>query len=385
MVPEPNLPPIPTPWDQRRENFCRQQLPWVVWSLTSLVCVWMLVGRAQRLEYVGIAQPARFEVSAPVTGRIVSIAAELHRRVAAGDVIARLDDTLIVAMLSTSEATLQQLEAQLEAARLELISASHRDQTDWIADLRRFQMDEEQARLEILELNVTMEGDAIELERRAVELRRASTLRDSGLIGEAAHDIARLAHDEVLKRIEENRRLLDQRRNEHATAEARRVAFEGKLPIAVPEAPLLRPLREALGVETQRMEEIRLQREALVLRSPVDGDLSQILCREGQAVVAGQAIVVITDSNVHEVIVYARDGDRRAFAPNERVAVTSLSRPGRIAESFVVGVASGFDLLPARLWLEASTPLYGRALVIAPVPQLELAPGELVGVRFLGS
>ena len=47
-------------------------------------------------------------------------------------------------------------------------------------------------------------------------------------------------------------------------------------------------------------------------------------------------------------------------------------------------MGNGFEMMPERLWRQPATPQYGRAVVIAAVPGLELLPGELINVRFNG-
>ena len=60
-----------------------------------------------------------------------------------------------------------------------------------------------------------------------------------------------------------------------------------------------------------------------------------------------------------------------------------MSRPERVAESVVVRLGPDIEILPERLWRVPSTPEYGRAVVIAAVPTLQLTPGELLNVRLI--
>ena len=63
--------------------------------------------------------------------------------------------------------------------------------------------------------------------------------------------------------------------------------------------------------------------------------------------------------------------------------VSSLDRPGEVAESFVTRVGSSVEVLPERLWVDPAMPGYGRAVVIAALPKMGLRPGELLHIRFL--
>ena len=51
-----SLAPIPTPLPQRMENFRRRTLPVIVWVVAALTVAGLLLTRAQRFEYIGLAR-----------------------------------------------------------------------------------------------------------------------------------------------------------------------------------------------------------------------------------------------------------------------------------------------------------------------------------------
>jgi multidrug resistance efflux pump len=377
------LEPIETPFPQRVADFKRRYLPVVVWCVAALACAWMLTGRASRFEYFGLARSTQYVVSSSEVGQLETLLVDLYDRVEAGDIVAKLDDSEVAARIERSRATVRQLGAELEAARAQGVSANQIDQADWHNNLRRFKTDEEDRRLAALELRVTVESDEIELERLDLERQRSAPLLEAGLINQQQYDAIRLMHDTVRTRVEENKILLAQTESEFRTARARRESFEQGLPVTPEEEPMLRPLREAIEVENQRLREIQARREATVLRSPVTGQVSSILARRGQTVVPGDPILTIADGTVTEILAYLDEADSRRARESAPVMVASLARPEKVAESFVVRLGPDVELLPQRLWREPSTPEYGRAVVIAAVPGLKLTPGELLTVKIL--
>lgn len=374
---------IETPLPQRVADFKRRFVPVLVWSAAALVCAIMLTDRATRFEYIGLARSMQYQVSAATTGRIEVLLVDLYDSVQAGDVVAKLDDTELTARVERSRATISQLGAELNATRVQFASSSRLEEAGWTNDLRRFQTDEEDRHLAALELRATIAADEIELERLALELQRANPLLETGIIDRTTHDSIRLLHVGARARIDENRILLSQTETEHRAAKARRETFEDGLP-PMPEAEsLLRPLRAAIEVEHQRLREIQSRQQATVLRSPVTGQITSILARRGQTVVPGDPILTVADGTVTEILAYLdeADGDRaRAKSP---VLVASLSRPERVAESFVIRVGPDIELIPERMWRAPAAPEYGRAVVIAAVPTLDLTPGELLNVRLI--
>jgi len=371
--------PIATPPAQKLEDFRRRTVPVLVWAVAAVVCVALMVQRTHNFEYIGIAQAFEYQVSAAATGTLESVPVRLYDSVEAGEVVARLDDSPLRASLETARATVGQLSAELEAARIDAAAGS----ANLIGELRRFQVDEEERRLAVLNLRVEIETDRVQRERLELELRRSAPLVESGLISQQMFDDLQLRHRQVSRRIDDNAVLLEQTEQELQVARARRQAYEEELTPQQRGDVLLQPLREAITVATREMEEIELQLQATLLRSPVAGQVTQVLCRQGQAVRPGDPIVTVSEPFPSEIVAYLTESDRAAPRRGTRVLVASRRDPGRTAESLVVRDGHTVQPFPQRLWRDGRTPTYGRAVVIAGVPALDLAPGELVSVRFL--
>jgi multidrug resistance efflux pump len=365
------------------EDFKNRTLPVVVWSVAALMVLIMLVGRAQRFDYIGLAQSPEYEISSSADGTIETVVVELFEDVDAGDVVVKLNDEQVMASIRTSEATIRQLNAELDATGAQILAETGQGVADWTADLRRFQIDEEQRRLDILSLRVVIESDQVELERLGLELARADSLLEAGLISRSEFDITRLMYEGVRGRIDENLVLLKQTEQEYRAAQARREAYEIELPSHPQDDPLLQPLREAIAVESRRLHEIELQREALTLRSPVMGRVSQILCRRGQSVVPGEPILMIAEQSVQEIVAYLDEASGMEIRENTPVMVSSRDGSRTVAESVVLRISPSIQALPPRLWTNPRIPDYGRAVVIAATPAMHLTPGELVNVKFL--
>lgn len=376
--------PIPTPVAQRLEDVRRRYVPLVVWVVCAVVVAAMLFGRAGRFEYVGVARALEYQISADADARVDTLVVGLFDTVRAGDVVAKLDDRRLRAEIETSNARLAQLRTELEAARAELVANAGRERADRASDLRRFQINEEQRRLDLLELQSVIQSDEIELERLRLELQRAEPLLDAGLISELERDNLELLHRQASERVAENRVLRAQLEQELATATARRERFERQATGTPEQDALLAPLRAAIDVESRRLDEIEVDRQATVLRSPVDGQVTAIFARTGQSVRPGDPILSVAESSVREIVAYLDESDSTPVAPQTRVMIASRSRPQAAAESVVVNVGPGVQAKPERLWRDPRVPDYGRAVVIAAAPGLGLVPGELVEVRFLG-
>jgi multidrug resistance efflux pump len=372
---------IRTPIGQRGGDFRRRALPAIVWTAVAVLSATMLIDRVRRFEYLGLVQAYDYEISANTNGTLETVVVSLFDHVDPGEIVAKLDDQHVRASLETSTAEIRRLNAALGAERAKLSS----EDADWNADFRRFQIDEEQRRLDVLSLKVVIESDQVDLERLELEVDRARELLFAGLIGQLDFDTTRLQRDMLHKRIEESLALKAQTEREFEVARARRERFQGENPRDPEDEERLGPLREAISVASYRMTEIELQRQALLLRSPVAGQVSALLCRQGQAVRPGEPILTVTEQTPREIVAYLNEADGETARKSARVLVASRTEAGRVAESLVVRVGPSIQQLPQRLWRNPRIPDYGRPVVIAGVPALDLTPGELVEVRFLPS
>jgi multidrug resistance efflux pump len=374
---------IDVPLAQRLADFRSRTLPIVVWSACAIAVTWMLIGRASRFEYLGLAQSQEYPISSIATGTVETVVVDLYDRVEAGEMVAKLDDSYVLASIATANATISQLQAELGATRARLMTDTGQGMADWTDDLRRFKMDEEQRRLDLLSLKVKFEEKQIELERLQIEEQRARGLLDAGVVAQDVWDLARLHRDEVRQGLEESRVLLNQTDQEYESAKARREEFERSLKGEEWMDPLLQPLRQAVEVESRRLSQIELQRQGLVLRSPVSGQVSQILCSRGQSVTPGEPIVVVAEDSVREIIAFLAEDDGRPVGATTPVLVSTRTKSGTVAESVVLRVSPTIQELPPRLWRNPRVPDYGRPVVIAAAPAMRLTPGEIVNVKFL--
>ncbi len=367
---------IPEPPRQKLERFRRSVVPIAVWVALAALAAVVLVDRARYVQYTGLAHSLETQVSPTVVGRLGAILVALNDRVSVGDAVASMDDAQVRATIDTAQANLRRLRAEFIAATTSLAA----DSGQVVTDLLRLQMDEESRHLDTLSLQATVAGDSVDIERLRLEAQRIAALAKEGLVSDADRENATLAHEALRSRTERTRTLLAQTEAEWQAARTRRETYERRLPAGRSEVLLLAPLQEAITVEQVRLREIELQREALVLRSPVAGQVSQVWCGAGQSLRPGDPILTIIASTVSSIIVYVDHAEVRRFAPRVPVLVTTRTLPRAAAESVVVSVGESVQQLPQRLWPDPRVPAYGSAIVVAPSPGLALSPGELVDV-----
>jgi multidrug resistance efflux pump len=369
---------VPTPPAQRRQRFRTRTLPLIVWGVAALAATAMLLQRARQYEHLGLAQAFRHEVSVAVDGTIAEVLVQPLERVEAGAVVARLDDRALAAELDAARHALEQARLEAGAARAGLAGTGVRA-ASLVSDLRRFQDDEEQRRLGVIELQALVDGDQVELERLSLDARRTLRLAGEGVMSASEADSARLLRDETAARLERNRSRLAEAEREQARAAERRRRFEAGVGGAAEAPP--DPLLETVNIQGALVRQLEVQLAALTVCAPVSGEVAQVLVRPGQAVTPGEPIAIVVPTETTEIVSYLAEAEARSVRAGSLVRVARRAEPSRAADSVVTRVGSSVELMPSQLWRDPRVPEYGLPISIPAPSALALTPGEGVLIR----
>lgn len=343
--------------------------------LSALICVVILFShRLQRFEVLGIAQPQVHEVAATSTGRIRNITVQLFEEVKQGQIVAVFDDDYLQAELATAKAQIQQLMA-------ELASTQDSRETNRITRDRQFSLDVESGKLKVLELRTSLETDRIVLEDLGLDIEILQRGVRKRIVEQYELSKVEVQYNTLAKKIEENENLLEQAEYNLIEAELRQREFALHQPSSPSIDIALEPIRWSIKVQEEIIDELLVKHEELVLKSPFKGTISHIHHNLGEAVTAGEPILVIAEATPREIIVYASEVEVGRFQEGTHVKIIKSRHPAQIASSQVVSIGPAVELMPERLWQNPNIPCWGRPILIKIPPGLELLPGELVGIK----
>lgn len=373
----------------------RQVLPVMIWLATVGFVVGLFFRRSERFEVLGIAQAQTIQIAATVPGRLRIVTVGLFEKVTEGQVLAVLDDEVLQAELATASAEVQRLMAELVATEDRLSAEAAQRETDWVADSRRFSADVENTRLQILELKTVIETDRIILQDLALEVKIARELIAEEAIAPYELQKAQAQYDSLAKKIEENAHVLAQAETDLKQAEQRRHEFTRRQPVHPSVDSALELIRQAITVQERQVEQLLTQLTALVLKSPLDGVVSQIpqrpgqgvarrfMRRTGETVLAGEPILAVAAASSSEVIAYIPEDQVGGVREGMKVELVKTSELEQIAPSRVSYIGPVTEEMPVRLWRNPNLPQWGRPFLVKVPQQMELTPGELVGIRRL--
>lgn len=384
-----------------KRSYLRHLVPVTVWLVALACVVWLFHRRSQRFEVLGIVQGETRQVATNVAGRLTSVPVALYDHVAEGQVVAVVDTVLdndytqdgLLAQLRTITARIEHLMAQMVPTQEDLLVGRADRETTRIADLRRFAVDVENARLRILELKVQIATDRMTLSELAGQIKIMQDLVAKEAAAPIQLENLRTQYDGLAATIAENEPLLKQAEVNLETARQRLEQY-GTQPASHPdEDSHLEVIRKAIKVEERQMEEVSAQRAALEQRrslelpSPLDGVVRAILKREGEAVTAGDPIMTIVKDQPVEIIGYAPQDQIGLLRENMIVEVVKNRTPpqiSQIAQAEIIYVGPAVEQVPMQLWRNPNLPQWGLPFRARIIPQgFTAVPGEVVGIRRL--
>lgn len=388
-------------------------LPILVWLGAVACIIGLFTRRSQRFEIVGMARSPVLHVSVNCAARLRTVPVKLFENVKKGQTVAIVNTVLdneqprieLQTQLDTILAEIEHLSAQLVPAQETLLAEESDRVISRIARMRTFEIDIENARIQILSLRSQIASDRIVLEDLAMEAKIVRGLVEQKALAPYEQEKAQVQYNALAKKIEENKKLLEQANSDLVQAQQRRDQYAKSLPFNPSVDDALEVIRKQIAVQERLTDGVLAQlealkaRENLVLKAPIDGVIipiqqqanevlmrrpgEKIMGRPGEVVTAGEPILAIAKARPSEIIAYI--GDRLLGQVEEKIPIEIIKdrEPPQIARSQITQIGPTMELMPERMWLYPNIPQWGRPVLIEIPEGLELVPGEMIGIRRL--
>ncbi|OHB82596.1 MAG: hypothetical protein A2Z38_12505 [Planctomycetes bacterium RBG_19FT_COMBO_48_8] len=389
-------------------------LPILVW-LGAVACViGLFTRRVQRFEVIGMAMGQIRQISATCTGRLTDVRVNLFEQVKAGQTLAVIDTILenervveaeLKTQLDAAIAEIEHLTAQLVPTQEVLLADEADREINRTTEMRRFLVDADQARLQILELRVQIASDHVLLADLAAEVKITEELLKEEAVAPYELQKAKVQHDSLAKKVEENQRMLEQAEQDLEMAKQRLEEFSQRKLTHPSVDSALEVIRKEIGVQEKLAKGLLKQLEALDLcRSielkapfngvviPIQGQANQtilrrpgedVIRRAGEVVRAGDTILAVAELKPSEIVAYVSESQFGLVQEKTAVEIVKNRPPEQKARCEVTYVGPTMELMPEQLWSNPTVPQWGRPIVIEIPEGMELVAGELVGIRTL--
>jgi len=358
----------------------QRAVPALVWSACVVLLVAVSQQRAQFIEGPGLAQSSAATISPAQDGTLESVAVDLFADVEGGQIVAVMNDAIIQAEFRVAGAELNRLSASLASERARIETDLKTQELDALNDLRRFEMNEEEARVRYLEMVVEQEANVVELERLRIQTDRNRGLLEQNIGSQELYDETRLRYEALKKQVDENNQAIAAAKRLLNQATARRSDRQEQTD-QVDIENFLGPIRSEIDVQQARIEEIQERREQLVLRSPISGRVTQLLRGPGETVLAGDPVVFVADSQSHRVVAYLKEDALERVAEGGEALVRSQSRPDVTVRAQVARLGAVIEDLPPAAQRIPLLTERGYPVLIEGIAPGAFVPGERVTVR----
>lgn len=377
---------VPIPLANRFRYWRTRLLPLAVWLVAVAASVYLLDReRRQYAPLPGLVESRQVIVSPLQTGTVESVDVRLFQPVAEGDIVARMDGSVLLSELETARAELARQHSEVAARRAELLADEEQRRSSRFFDLQRAALADEEARLDVLDREAALQIARVEEEGLSTLLGRLDDLLEAGVVDAVTYEETLYAARAAASRVRENQKSLEGAMELRENATRYRVQLEEALAERVPDLDAwLAPLEGAIDVQEARLGELEARLGQLTLRAPASGRVTSLDATPGQTVPAGMPVAVITPDSAERILVYFDEARLDQIATGTEVEILSR-RPGR--EPFRTRISesgAGVELLPERLWLHSTMPRWGMPALIEELPPLDLRPGELLDIRVVG-
>lgn len=375
---------IPTPFKHHWNRFRVGLLPILSFLFCIALTLWLWQRQAQLGTVVGEVESVQVDVVAGIDGLLISPKGETYWKlldeVRKGDILARLDDSVLQAELKSIAAEADTLRAELQAVSAQLKLDQDGLQQNHLQNQFRLTWELEQRRVERLQQAALIRQDMAALSGIQASLQM---LESSGLVSQSQLLEQRRQRDLLQSRVDDSKKVLSEIDKQFRDAEARIKQFP-ELELGDAEA-MLAPVRAEIKVQEALMESFNAQINNLVIKSPVDGTISAIYRWPGQKVVSGDLVFSLLNKDARYVVTYVREQQRIQPQAGMEVGLR-LRTPGSPEyRSTIEMVGPSAAPVPPRLLrdqavLEWATPV--RISIPSSLPPHAFKPGQLLQVIF---
>jgi membrane fusion protein, multidrug efflux system len=321
-------------------------------------------GHVASLTIVGQAEPVVSDVSCYKPGVLEELNVTRFQRVKAGDPVGKVRVTE-PGILASSLAVIQ---AEIEALRVNLKP---------VVAQQRNAMDYDQLRLDWMKQRAQWASSRVNLDLAEAEYRRMNALFQDKIVSERVYEQAKAARDRLQKEVEELGKLVAE-----GETNLQYLQVTNKAEISQVSTD---PLLAAIAVQESKLRLTEADLSPRVVKAPIDGIVTTIYHRAGEAVNAGQPIVAIATLSPVRIVGYLRVPLATQPTAGMEVQVRTRRPRREVGKATVTEVGTQLESVPATLLgpINFANIVQGLPLDISLPANLKILPGELVDVTLL--
>ncbi len=366
-------------------------LPPLVWLIAVGAVIWLYMQRSQSYSVAGLARSQVYLASCVADVTVARLPVQLYQKVSRGDVLVVAEQgihqdheytkALFDAQRATAQAELKRLEAELNAAREDLLESYEMQASERARRLADLTLDIEKARLAALTVKTDLEPDRIELESLKLEKTILEQLLARDAVEPYEVEKASQAYEQMAVKVTQQQALLDQIEQDLQAARERLAQLPENENDTRKLQIMLEPFSRAIEVQTHRLAELFLPVSEIVVKAPFDGVVTDIVCQEGQAIMGGSAMLTLSRPQADCVVVWLDPSQSDLIMENQEIEIMRNNQPRMRIQTKVEAISSTIEPIPQQMWRHPTVPEWGRPVRILVPDGISLLSNEIVGVR----
>lgn len=360
------LPAIPTPRAQLWRQIRLQYVPVIIFLAGVFVAAFLWFRWVAPPSLIGEAEARRAEVRSALPGTLAGLEVDLLQTVTAGQKIGEVivnDPRVLATSLATIRAEIASMRATL----------------DPVVGLQRAAFDFLRLQLELMTKRVELATLQGELQQAESTLTRSTGLHRSKLITDEEFELARAGRDTLVAQIKALNELIADMEPRVRKMEA---AGHGQ-------DKSEQALRIAIEHKEAELRQIEAELGPRPLIAPIDGVVTLVYRRAGEAVGTAEPILQITAPDAHRIIGYLRQPLPQSPKRGATVEVRTRTLRRQIGTGKVEQVGGQFEPIPATLLAAMRLPVttapteFGLRVHVTMPTGLTVRPGEYVDLILL--
>jgi multidrug resistance efflux pump len=355
--------PIPIPLEQRWLDVRVRFLPVIVFLAAAAAIGVLWKQHAVAPTMVGQAEPVTANVSCQRDGVLAELNVNRFQKVKLGDPVGRV----LVADPKVLLTSLAVIQAEIELLRVNLAP---------ISGLQRTAMDFDHLQLVLMRQRADNAAAKANLQLAEAELRRMEELFKDKIISERTFDEAKAKRDRFRDEVAELDKLVDA-----CEAGIRDLQVTNTASITKVTGD---PLTAAIAVQEAKLRQTEAQLNPVVVRAPMDGIVTTIFHRPGEAVTPGLPIVAIAALIPTRIIGYLRAPIAQEPKIGAPVLVRTRGQNREAGKAQILEVGTQFESIPSVLLgpVNFANIIQGLPVNVSLPHNLKVRPGEIVDITF---
>ena len=318
-------------------------------------------GHVASLTILGQAEPVVSDVSCYKPGMLAELNVTRFQRVKAGDPVGKV----LVTEPSILASSLAVIQAEIESLRVNLKP---------VVAQQRNAMDYDQLRLDWMKQRAQWASARVNLDLAEAEYRRMDALFKDKIVSERVYEQAKAARDRLQKEVEELGKLVAEGETNLQSLQVTNKAEISKVSTD--------PLAAAIAVQESKLRLTEAEMSPRVVKAPIDGIITTIYHRAGEAVNAGQPIVAIATLRPVRIVGYLRVPLAAQPTVGMEVQVRTRGLRREVGKATVTEVGTQLESVPPTLLgpINFANIVQGLPVDISLPANLNILPGELVDI-----